>query len=176
MLSLIAGGQIPEELPPPGSETLAPPDADVALERATELCKQKRYQTCVQQCQQVVQWRPREARAYSIWGRALVGLGEYGKALRCYRKAIALEPKNGLWHQELGELCLQQRRYPEAIVSLQEAVLFVGSYPGETGTGFPGGMFGWDRGYGVGDRKLRRSLVIRWLLLPTPTVLRLINS
>lgn len=122
VLSLIAGGQIPEELPPPGGGAFAPPDVDVALERATELYQQKRYQACVQQCQQVVQWRPREARAYGIWGRALVGLGEYGKALRCYRKAIALEPKNGLWHQELGELCLQQRRYPEAIVSLQEAV------------------------------------------------------
>ncbi|MFO7090769.1 glycosyl transferase [Arthrospira platensis PCC 7345] len=122
VLSLIAGGQIPEELPPPGGGAFAPPDVDVALERATELYQQKRYQACVQQCQQVVQWRPREARAYGIWGMALVGLGEYGKALRCYRKAIALEPKNGLWHQELGELCLQQRRYPEAIVSLQEAV------------------------------------------------------
>ncbi|MGI0496380.1 tetratricopeptide repeat protein [Limnospira platensis] len=122
VLSLIARGQIPEELPPPGGGAFAPPDVDVALERATELYQQKRYQACVQQCQQVVQWRPREARAYGIWGMALVGLGEYGKALRCYRKAIALEPKNGLWHQELGELCLQQRRYPEAIVSLQEAV------------------------------------------------------
>ncbi|WP_434222754.1 tetratricopeptide repeat protein [Limnospira platensis CENA597] len=122
VLSLIARGQIPEELPPPGGGAFAPPDVDVALERATELYQQKCYQACVQQCQQVVQWRPREARAYGIWGMALVGLGEYGKALRCYRKAIALEPKNGLWHQELGELCLQQRRYPEAIVSLQEAV------------------------------------------------------
>lgn len=122
LLNMISGGQMPEELPPPGGGTFAPPDVDMALERATELYKQKRYQACVQQCQQVVQWRPREARAYGIWGQALVGLGEYGRALRCYRQAIALEPKNGLWHQELGELCLQQRRYPEAIVSLQEAV------------------------------------------------------
>lgn len=121
-LSLIAGRQIPEELPPPGGGAFAPPDVDVALERATELYQQKRYQACVQQCQQVVQWRPREARAYSLWGKALVGLEAYGKALRCYQQAIALEPKNGLWHQELGELCLQVRRYPEAIVSLQEAV------------------------------------------------------
>ena len=67
-------------------------------------------------------WKPELADAHAGKGDALVGLGRFDEAMRCYEEAIRLEPDLAEAHAGKGYALVRLGRFDEAIKCYDEAV------------------------------------------------------
>jgi serine/threonine-protein kinase len=89
---------------------------------------------------------PREARAYSLLGRALAASRLYRDAIAAARTARDLEPGRAGYHLDLGALlCDRAHDYPGAVTEFREAIrLEPGDYRGYANLGIALGGLGQD--------------------------------
>ncbi len=125
--------QLPAPTPTPSqpteetpSETLvkATPQFDVMgrLSEAESYYQKQRYDLCIHACRQVVQWQPKAAAAYLLWGKALSAMADHTRAHQFYQQAIALQPKDPEAYIELGNLYSQQQQWQAAVTQYQTAL------------------------------------------------------
>lgn len=73
---------------------------DAAFLRAFETLQQKHIESAMRQLVQLTKKYPRSAECWALLGLSASYLGAAPEALNCQRKAVALDPKAGLyWHQ-----------------------------------------------------------------------------
>lgn len=73
---------------------------DPAFVSAFQTLEQKRFELALRQLVQLARKYPRSAECWALLGLAATHLGAAPEAVNCQRKAVALDPKAGLyWHQ-----------------------------------------------------------------------------
>lgn len=73
---------------------------DPAFVSAFQTLEQKRFELALRQLVQLTRKYPRSAECWALLGLAATHLGAGPEAVNCQRKAVALDPKAGLyWHQ-----------------------------------------------------------------------------
>lgn len=84
----------------PRTPTLRQVIQDPAFVSAFQTLEQKRFEQALRQLVQLTRKYPRSAECWALLGLAATHLGAGPEAVNCQRKAVALDPKAGLyWHQ-----------------------------------------------------------------------------
>ncbi|MGB3534038.1 MAG: tetratricopeptide repeat protein [Microcoleaceae cyanobacterium] len=114
----------PTEETPSQPLVMATPQFDVMgrLSEAESYYLKQRYDLCIHACRQVVQWQPKAAGAYLLWGKALSAQGDDTRAYQFYQQAVALQPKDPEAYIELGNLYAGQQQWQEAVAQYQTAL------------------------------------------------------
>ena len=99
------------------------PRNDMAIfDLGNEYLKEHDYATARIYIQKAIDLNPHEARYWDRLGVACGHLNEVDEAIRCYKKATALEPRNDMAIFDLGSACLDKHDDATAKSYLQKAI------------------------------------------------------
>ena len=85
------------------------------------LIQLKNPQAALPHLERAATLKPDHLRAQLYYGRALALTGQTERAEKQYQTVLRIDPKVASAHYDLGQLYLQQKRYPEALGSFQKA-------------------------------------------------------
>ncbi len=92
------------------------------LEAALALHRAGRLADAARAYEDILKRAPRHAEALHLLGLARIGSGDFAGGVALIEKAIALRPKEALFHANLGLAYLKAQRHAEAVPPLRRAV------------------------------------------------------
>ena len=114
--------QTASDLNLPTTQTEARRRASIRLELASGYFEDGKTQIALDELNNVLGIDPDYAEAYNLRGLAYMRLGDVATAEENFRRAVALNPRDGDTQNNYGWLQCQQGRYPEAEKSFQQAL------------------------------------------------------
>ncbi|MCX6857535.1 MAG: tetratricopeptide repeat protein [Verrucomicrobia bacterium] len=93
---------------------------DAAFIRAFETLQEKHIESAMRQLVQLTKKYPRSAECWALLGLSASYLGAAPEALNCQRKAVALDPKAGLYWHQLALAKLREQKGTSATESTED--------------------------------------------------------
>ena len=93
-----------------------------AMEEALQLYKDRQYGPAAHLCAHIIAARPRMAPAHNLMGVILNAEGKKKEAVKSVQRAVNLQPRNGQFLANLGEIERQRGKLQEALAALACAI------------------------------------------------------
>src|SRR5689334_20212026 len=107
------------QTPQAGSRVLS---IQKAMEEVARLYEGRQYGPAAHICSHILAARPRMAAAHNLMGVILNAQGKKKEAVKSVQRAVNLQPRNGQFWANLGEIERQRGKLQEALAALARAI------------------------------------------------------